>query len=593
MNKITAKIIADSMDIRGNRIISYILIYPRMIHSELMTHRMFCLDGDSILEFDLPSGQKNYKRVYQMTLKEFVNKWFQGDSKGRSLRNRLKSMKIRQLNEDTNKIETCNVRNCQISGEKEVFEIKAGNFKVAGSKDHRILTTDGWKTIENLKINEDFIISRKYGKMDGDISDSYALKKISGKWKSTWLNSIRELKLKEQENSCFDCGCNIEDNNHLHHVIPIYEDKSKAFDYKNIVGLCEDCHRNRHSVQGWQGGNYLYGEPVLLESVESLGKKETFDLEMDSLYENFVANGVIVHNSRNAASSRAIPFNKMVKMIEDDPFMPIAWQKDHKGMQGTEYFTDTRFIKPIWLEARDRAVKLAKELNQSNITKQLCNRLLEPFQWYTVLVTATEYDNFFELRCPKYELEGYRQGTFKSRKDAMKVWEGKGDYPNTDLGWLGINKSQAEIHIQALAESMWDARNESKPKELAEGEWHIPFGNNIDTVRIDLNHSEGHFQFEEAKRKIATARAARISYTNHDGEIDYEKDIKLHDVLLESKHMSPFEHCARAMSDDEYLGFYKGFSDENLTEEQDCNNTGWCNNFRGFIPYRYLIENDN
>ena len=83
--------------------------------------------------------------------------------------------------------------------------------------------------------------------------------------------------------------------------------------------------------------------------------------------------------------------------------------------------------------------------------------------------------------------------------------------------------------------------------------------------------------------KIATARCARLSYMTFDGEIDYEKDIKLHDKLLESKHASPMEHCARAMNNAEYESFYKG--QIGLGGE-----SGWCNNFRGFIPYRYLIE---
>ena len=44
--------------------------------------------------------------------------------------------------------------------------------------------------------------------------------------------------------------------------------------------------------------------------------------------------------SRNSASSRAIPFKRMVKMLEENPFIPIAWQKDHKGMQGVEYLDE-------------------------------------------------------------------------------------------------------------------------------------------------------------------------------------------------------------------------------------------------------------
>jgi len=131
--------------------------------------------------------------------------------------------------------------------------------------------------------------------------------------------------------------------------------------------------------------------------------------------------------SRNAASSRAIPFNTMVKSIEENPFIPIAWQKEHKGMQGNEYWTEEdevridignefeyiEDIQPIteefkirWLEARDRAVNIAIGMNDLGLTKQLCNRLLEPFMWTTMLITGSRegWDNFFKLRCPSYEV---------------------------------------------------------------------------------------------------------------------------------------------------------------------------------------------
>lgn len=92
--------------------------------------------------------------------------------------------------------------------------------------------------------------------------------------------------------------------------------------------------------------------------------------------------------------------------------------------------------------------------------------------------------------------------------------------------------------------------------------------------------------------QIATARCARLSYMTHDGKIDYEKDIKLHDQLLKDGHMSPFEHCAKAMSDREYSKFTKGrmFVKDGDSLEQDNDTHGWCNNFLGWIQYRYLIE---
>ena len=111
--------------------------------------------------------------------------------------------------------------------------------------------------------------------------------------------------------------------------------------------------------------------------------------------------------SRNSASSRAIPFNKMLKMIEEDPFIPIAWQKDHPGMQGVEYFTgrDIEVNEKVWKDSAKSAANRALLMNVNVVTKQLCNRLLEPFMWHTTLVTSTEFSNFFNLRAPIYEID--------------------------------------------------------------------------------------------------------------------------------------------------------------------------------------------
>ena len=221
---ISAKIIEDSIHDKC-RLTTLELEYPRYIHSEMNTHRTFCLDGDSVLEFELPSGSKNskYKRIYTLTLKEFADKWFEGDSLNRSLRTRLSNMMIRQLNEDSKKIEVCKIRDCIISGIKEVFEISTSSgLKVSGSKDHRILTTNGWKTISELVIGVDYIITRAFGKLDTDIVDPVDLKKINGSWKSTWLNQIRDSKLKDQDNFCYDCGADLHGIGHdLHHIVPV------------------------------------------------------------------------------------------------------------------------------------------------------------------------------------------------------------------------------------------------------------------------------------------------------------------------------------------------------------------------------------
>lgn len=355
----------------------------------------------------------------------------------------------------------------------------------------------------------------------------------------------------------------------------------------------------------------MYNVEILADSLSPQGNRLT---TMKITFPRFILAELNTHRmfSRNSASSRAIPFKKMVQMVEENPFIPIAWQKDHKGMQGTEYLINTEANIEDWLKARDYAIEYAENLHNGGhgVTKQLCNRLLEPFMWHTVIVTATEWENFFKLRCPQYVHEPSGIRTKRSKKDWVdfnnQLTNEQKSEPKTDLDWLKINTSQAEIHIQAIAELMWDAYNESTPKELKPGEWNIPFGDGIDTRDLlpfmakdyDVENPQLHTIAQKWKVKIATARCARISYETLGDEpkIDYEADIKLHDRLLTEGHMSPFEHCARVMSDEEYLTHINGqlhLNEEGRIEETSPNLFGWCRNFRGFIQYRHLVENKN
>jgi hypothetical protein len=143
---------------------------------------------------------------------------------------------------------------------------------------------------------------------------------------------------------------------------------------------------------------------------------------------------------------------------------------------------------------------------------------------------------------------------------------------------------------------MWNAYNESGPKDLQAGEWHIPFGDKIvfeDTYAFDHEQNKSN---NENRIKIATARCARVSYTvvGEEGKpSNYANDIKLHDRLAESGHWSPFEHCARVMSNEEYNTHVRGkcFYQETLNAHIPIGDSlGWCRNFKGFIQYRELVS---
>lgn len=216
-------------------------------------------------------------------------------------------------------------------------------------------------------------------------------------------------------------------------------------------------------------------------------------------YPRFIHAELLTHRmfSRNAASSRAIPISKFIEDVLTDPALPVHWGKTQKGMQADNEVDEETKTKAIilWNEARDSAVEYAKKLKELGLHKQVVNRILEPYFHITTLLTATEFDNFFKLRAHK----------------------------------------DAQPEIRELAYKMLECYQNNKPEEKDLDEWHIPFGDKY-TSGLSL----------EQKLKIATARAARVSYKTFDGEINFEKDYELHDNLLADGHYSPFEHCAQA-----------------------------------------------
>ena len=137
-----------------------------------------------------------------------------------------------------------------------------------------------------------------------------------------------------------------------------------------------------------------------------------------------------------------------------------------------------------------------------------------------------------------------------------------------------------------LFRSMWDLYQSNEPVQLKAGEWHIPFGDNMDLLKLaNLSKTGYKEELDVLKIKIATARCAKVSYHNHDGSVDYAADLRLYDFLIANFHLSPTEHCAVAMSDEEYKQFSRS-TPKGTTY-------GHCNNIIGFIQHRYQIDENN
>jgi thymidylate synthase ThyX len=242
---------------------------------------------------------------------------------------------------------------------------------------------------------------------------------------------------------------------------------------------------------------------VICDSISESGNRlTTIEIQMH----RFVLAEFNTHRafSRNSASSRAIPVEKQIKKVLEDPAIPLSWGKNQKGMQAEEELSkeDAEHALKAWLLARDAAVACAYGLMDLKVHKQITNRLLEPFQWHTAIVSATEWDNFFKQRCSPL----------------------------------------AQPEIQAVAYAIRDAINSSTPKELKYGDWHLPY---ID-FKIDGFGLSIHSDAIENLKKISVARCARVSYMTHLGVRSMDEDLSMYERLATATppHMSPFEHVA-------------------------------------------------
>jgi thymidylate synthase ThyX len=257
---------------------------------------------------------------------------------------------------------------------------------------------------------------------------------------------------------------------------------------------------------------------VIADSLSGFGARLT---TMQLRYPRFIHAEFMTHRafSRNASSSRATPVARLIQDVVDDPAVPMFWGKNQPGMQageehdalvtiewdntfrsnpdGVDSYFEPASREGAWLMALDRAVDAARAFSAAGYHKQVVNRLLEPFTHINVVVTASEWDNFFALR----------------------------DHP------------LAEPHIRLLAQEMKNALAQSAPRLIGYGQWHTPYvESHPDSIESAVMSAQ-----------ISAARCARVSYLTHDGrEPSGPDDLKLFDRLLTANpmHASPMEHPA-------------------------------------------------
>ena len=264
--------------------------------------------------------------------------------------------------------------------------------------------------------------------------------------------------------------------------------------------------------------------------------------------------------SRNSASSRAIPVSKMIERVENDPFEPVYWGKNQKGMQAQEELSDKPDpgwgysprvrAQQQWHQARLAAIDVVKRMQQPDIDlhKQIANRLLEPWLFHTVIVTATEWDNFWGLRC----------------------------HPD------------AQPEIRKAAELMREAIGASEPRSIDYEAWHLPLIEPAEAFDLQVSGMS-----VDDLCRVSAGRCARVSYLTHDGRRDPQADIELCSRLASSGHMSPMEHVARPMTGEDAEKIFGNPGVVGIDVMDIDVKQVFCGNFRGLVQLRKCMPNES
>ena len=291
------------------------------------------------------------------------------------------------------------------------------------------------------------------------------------------------------------------------------------------------------------GGKMSYSARIVLDSLApSGGRLTTFEVT----FPRFILAEFNTHRmlSKNSASSRAIPTDTALKKVLSDPFIPEQWGGNQRGMQAGEEIKDTSSASKLWFFAARFMAGSSNALGQMGVHKQLANRLTEPFVWHTAIVSGTEWDNFFALR----------------------------------------NNPMSQPEFQKIAGMMQGVYLLGEPLvlKMGAGEWHLPLVTGIDYRQLA---DEGYQPM--AIQKISAARCARVSYLTHNKTRDPQADLELFERLASEGHMSPLEHVAQALDNDEWE------SECRVAAEQWMERKVPVGNYWGWLQYRKTFKNEH
>lgn len=254
--------------------------------------------------------------------------------------------------------------------------------------------------------------------------------------------------------------------------------------------------------------------------------------------------------SRNSNSSRAIPVSERIAAVESAPFVPAAFGRNRRGMQAGQELDEasSRLAREAWSDAAYSAVAAARRLADLEVHKQFANRVLEPYSWHTIVSSATDWANFFALRCHE----------------------------------------AAQPEIRVMAEMMRDALSESTPTPTPVGGWHLP-------LLTDEERASVSPETIERLKLVSVGRCTRVSYDRHERR-EPDRDVEIAQKLLAARpiHASPLEHVATPDHDrDRKVALRDEVVARWGRHERWMDNVLYVGNFEAWVQMRHMTPGES
>lgn len=218
--------------------------------------------------------------------------------------------------------------------------------------------------------------------------------------------------------TCQKCGTS-SSNLHAHHVIPVAQDISKAYDVENLITVCDKCHIEIHkSLENEENfakhilsdsfTSFQYSQKIgnrrkyrtkthflKVISIKYIGVEDCYDIEIDGDHHNFVANGLVVHNSANSISGRYVDFSDSYEIPTE---LRLQSQNSKQGSEGVLENSEELISKIN--KVVNSCAELYEELCKSGIAKEQA-RIILPLCLNTKFIwtgSLAAYLHLFNLR---------------------------------------------------------------------------------------------------------------------------------------------------------------------------------------------------